>query len=75
MRLELVLDDRAIQQAAVQAVKDYILNDQMVRNLVRQAMYKKIADTVSTVLSENNEGLNALVAKEVKEVLQNRSEW
>lgn len=69
MKIEFEMNDKEIQDRILITIRDYVLDHNMLRSMVRNAIYEMTADAAQTVLKDHKAELAEMVVKELRQVV------
>lgn len=75
MKIEVEITDELLARAVNAAVREYVWNNQVMREAVRDHINKMVADATYEVMKEQPEKLAKLVMNELKEVLKESEQY
>lgn len=75
MKIEVEITDELLSRAVGAAVREYVWNNQVMREAVRDHINKMVADATYEVMKEQPEKLAKLVMNELNEVLKESEQY
>lgn len=75
MKIEVEITDELLARAVNAAVREYVWNNQVMREAVRDHINKMVADATYEVMKEQPEKLAKLVMNELTEVLKESEQY